>query len=110
MSILSNFDAAYFEAIREAETAHVVTGKIRCVCPSLRALELATRGTFSVPTLSHLPMELIRKYFRPAGPGTFEAQPALRSRIEFTVDDAEVNSAYLATGSFQNNSASERRT
>ena len=88
---MADFSNIYLKAIylnassRAESTPEADRERVRCVCSSLLALEQATRGAFPVASLAQLPVEIIRKYFRPAGPGIFEAVPALRARIQFTL-------------------------
>jgi chemotaxis protein methyltransferase CheR len=57
--------------------------RIRATDISTRALAVARKGVYSADRLCAIPVNLIRKYFTQAGPGSFQISPAIRRIIEF---------------------------
>jgi chemotaxis protein methyltransferase CheR len=57
--------------------------KIRATDISTRALTVAKLGAYTVDRLGAMPLPLIKKYFKQAGPGSFQINPEVRRMIEF---------------------------
>jgi chemotaxis protein methyltransferase CheR len=57
--------------------------RIRATDISTRALAVAKLGAYTADRLGSMPLPLIRKYFNPTGPGSFQISPEVRRMIEF---------------------------
>jgi chemotaxis protein methyltransferase CheR len=57
--------------------------RIRATDISMKALAVAKKGAYTAEKLSAMPVPLIRKYFAPTGPGSFQICPEIRRMIEF---------------------------
>ncbi|HVO98290.1 MAG TPA: protein-glutamate O-methyltransferase CheR [Bryobacteraceae bacterium] len=57
--------------------------RIRATDISTKALATAKKSAYGADRLGAIPLPMIRKYFTPAGPGTFQLIPEIRRMIEF---------------------------
>jgi chemotaxis protein methyltransferase CheR len=72
--------------------------RIRATDISTRALAVAKQGTYTADRLSSVPAPLIKKFFSPAAPGSFQIIPEIRRMIEF--DRANLVEPMRATRTF----------